>query len=464
MKIFSVLSHLGLVLEIFGIFLLIPNIVAWIFGENVFLPFFISAVMSFIAGILLDKRFEREELDLPSAMVLSTITFILISLLGSIPYLPYALPIDAVFESFSGFTTTGLSVLFPEKLPRALVFWRSFTQWIGGIGILIIFLLLLSSPGISSYYIYESERGASKVEMSVYTSVKRIFLIYTSYTLVGILLLFLLGMPFFDSIITMFSTISTGGFSATSKSIYYYNNMLIELVLIIFMVLGATSFFIHNKLLSKKFRYYIKSPETKIFWSLLLIFSILLTISFLHSPEPMRHGIFHAFSALTTTGFKNSGAGYSDMGKLFLIMLMIIGGYAGSTAGGLKLIRVGILSKSLLWLVKKSSLPLSAVVRVKFDGNVVEDSELTLVATFSFIYLLILLLSTIVISSLGYAPLDSFFISASAEGTVGLSTIDIANMHAIGKVILIIDMLFGRLEIIPVLVFIRYLFMRRSIL
>ena len=463
MKIHFVLSYLGLVLEIFGIFALLPNIIAWIYGEQTFIPFLVSAIIAFVSGIMLEKRFERGELDLSSAMVLSALSFIFISLIGSIPYLAYTDPVSAAFESFSGFTTTGLSVFKPETLPYSILFWRSLTQWLGGLGILLIFLLLMPSPGMSSFYIYEAEQAGQKVETNVHNSVRKTAIIYCVYTAIGIFALLIAGMPAFDSISTMFSTISTGGFSVHSESIAYYNSVLIEFIISIFMIIGATSFFIHNKLFRKEFMYYIKNPETRIFWVLIAVFSIMLAFAFIPSPIPIEKGIFHAVSALTTTGFTNT-ENIPELAMFLMIILMIIGGYAGSTAGGLKLIRIGIISKAFLWLIKKSSLPLSAVVQVKFDGRVVKDNELTIVSIFSFIYLFILLVSSMVISFLGYSPLDSFFIAASAEGTVGLSTIDIASMHVVGKIILIFNMLVGRLELIPLLVLLRYIFVRRSIL
>ncbi|MEE9323458.1 MAG: TrkH family potassium uptake protein [Candidatus Aenigmarchaeota archaeon] len=444
----SVFSYLGLVLIILSFLMLLPLAVSFIFAENVYVPFLLGALVSFVIGIFLSKKFEKEPLTLGSAMVLAGLTFVTISLLGSIVYLDHLEPINAVFESVSGFTTTGLTTVNPESLPYSILFWRSLTQWIGGIGILIIFLLLLSSPGMSSYYIYRAEGHSHRIEAGVYSTVKRIFLIYGIYTVIGIVLLTLVGMPLFDSFNHTFTSIATGGFSVKNNSTGAYNSPLIEVVMILLMVLGATSFFIHDKLFKRKFTEYVKNSEVRLFWTIIIVFSALVSLSFLSNPEPFRVGIFQAFSALTGSGFTLT-SNYPELSKLLLPILMIIGGFAGSTAGGLKLVRVGILGKAITWVSKKISYPISAVVPFKFHRRIVSDEELSIISLFSFVYILILIISTIALSFMGYAPIDSFFVSASAEGTVGLTTIDIASMNPLGKTMLMIDMLLGRLEILP---------------
>ncbi len=159
----SVFSYIGVILEILGILALIPIIVAWIFNENVYTLFFITAIISFVLGTILDKKFTKKELTLGSAMVIAILSLVAVSIVGSIPYLFYVTPLNAFFESVSGFTTTGLSVLDATALPYSLLFWRSFTQWIGGIGILLIFLVLAGSPGISSYHLYRAEAKEKKI-------------------------------------------------------------------------------------------------------------------------------------------------------------------------------------------------------------------------------------------------------------------------------------------------------------
>lgn len=449
MNFSSVLSYLGLMLDILGILMLLPLAVSVIFAEDVYIPFVLGAAISFAIGITLYKKFDREPLNLSSAMALASLTFVTVSLLGSIAYLDHLSPIDAVFESVSGFTTTGLTTVNPESLPHAVLFWRSLTQWIGGVGILVIFLLLISSPGMSSYYMYRAEGRTQRIEAGVYSTVKRIFIIYLAYTSLGIMLFALAGMPLFDAVNHAFTSLSTGGFSTRNNSIGSFNNPYIGIVSILLMVLGATSFTVHSNLFRRKFRDYLKNNECRLFWALILIFSALLSVSFLSLPQPLSLGIFHTFSALTTTGYGLGVENYPDLSKFFIIVLMIMGGFAGSTAGGLKLVRIGILGKAIVWVSKKISLPQSAIVPFKFQRKIVSEEELSIVSLFSFIYLLILVISAMFLSFMGYPPIDSFFVSASAEGTVGLTTIDIAGVNPLGKLVLMACMLLGRLEILP---------------
>jgi trk system potassium uptake protein TrkH len=168
MNLRSVFSYLGLMLVILAILMLLPLPVSWAFAEDAYISFLIGSIISFSIGIILFKKFEREPLDLSSAMVLASLTFIAVSLLGSIAYLDHMSPANSLFESVSGFTTTGLTTVNPEGLPRAILFFRSLTQWIGGVGILVIFLLLMSSPGMSSYYIYKAEGHSHRIEAGVY--------------------------------------------------------------------------------------------------------------------------------------------------------------------------------------------------------------------------------------------------------------------------------------------------------
>lgn len=451
MNVRSILSYLGLVLEIDGILSLIPAIISGIYQDGMYPFFLITSITAFISGTVLDRKFEKDDLDLGSAMIISALSFIIISLLGAVPFLSVLQPADAVFESVSGFTTTGLSMIQPESFAPSLIFWRSFTQWIGGVGILLIFLLLVGSPGISSYYLYRAEGRPEKIEASIRGTVKTIFMIYGIYTFIGAVLFFSAGMPLFDSVVVTFSAVSTGGFTPTNNSIGAYNNPLIEAIAIFLMVLGATSFFIHYELWKGNIKKYIKNSEIRLFWVLVAVFSLLL--SFLFTDNGIRNGIFYAFSALTTTGFSTLKS-ISGTPEFLLILLMIIGGCAGSTAGGLKLVRAGIVWKAFTWIGKKISLPPEAVVPLKYQEKTIKDSETAIIMLFVCMYIGILFITTLVLSLLGYSPIDSLFEAASAQGTVGLSVIEVSSMPVIGKTLLMLNMLLGRLEIFPFLVLI----------
>ena len=446
----SVLSYVGLVLMITGIFGLTPVIVSGVFSDGLYWLFLFMSLVCFITGFLLDRSFKKSDINLNSAMFISLLSFIAISLFGSIPYMSYLNPLDAIFESVSGFTTTGMSVIKnPENMPPSILFWRSMTQWIGGVGIIIISILLLNSPGLSSYYLYRAEGKGERIEASVRSSVRKIFFIYLTYTFLGILLFSVAGMPLFESVLNTFTAVSTGGFTTRSGSIGSYGNPFIEIVAIILMIIGATSFFIHARLWDRNIKGYVKNPEVRFFWGLVVVFSGLLTITFIGMPDSFRAGLFQTFSALTTTGFSILTTKPGETAQMLMIILMVIGGCAGSTAGGIKLIRSGVVLKSLSWIGKKLSLPEEAVVPFKFGDKTIKSNELTIILIFTFIYFGVILLSSLVLMMLGYSSLESVFMSASAEGTVGLSVIEPSSLHPLGKIVLMLNMLLGRLEILP---------------
>ncbi len=421
----SLLSYLGISLEILGILFIIPIFVGLLFQENQYIVFFVPAVVSFIIGFLLDKKFEKRDIDILSLMTLSVMVLLFSSIIGSLPYLLYTSPENALFESISGFTTTGMSVIPPESLPHSFVFWRSFTQWIGGLFAIMLFFVLSSSIGISSYHASSNEEMHINM-VNIKKDLKKVIKIYSIYTVFGVLILMMLNMNIFDSVIHSFSAISTGGFSSRNNSIYFYNSPYIDAGLILLMILGSTSFFIHNNIFRKRLKSYINNTESQTFWFLIVVFSILISFSFIYS-EPLRYGVFQTFSALTTTGFTNT-IDFPNASKFFLAMIMIIGGFSASAAGGLKIIRISILGKSLGWFIRKVIYPSSAAIPLKIKDKVVKSDDLSIVALFSFIYLAVLVLSTTILSILGYNPLDSFFLSASSEGNVGMASVNVSSI------------------------------------
>jgi trk system potassium uptake protein TrkH len=443
----TVFHYLGWVMLSFAFFSLTPLIFTLAFDDGVYIPFVLTSFISCILGFFLIKKFKRGNLTTGSVMVLASLSFLIVSLIGSVAYLDHLSPIDAFFESVSGFTTTGLTTIKPESLPPSILFFRSLTQWLGGLGILLVIILLLPSPGMSSYYVYKNEIKTDRPEKEISLFIKKILIFYVGFTLIGFFLFAFVGMPIFDALNHGMTAISTGGFSVKNESLGYYANPWIEIIAVFLMVMGATSFFMHLKIFNKQFSEYAKSSETQLFWFLIIVFSLLLSLAV--SAEPLRNGIFYTFASLTTGGFNLGYTQFPDLAKSLIIILMIIGGFAGSLAGGLKLIRVGVIGKAMTWISKKIFYPNSAVIPLKYNKRAIGDEELTMISLFSFAYILILVISSLILSFMGYATIDAFFVSASAEGTVGLTTIDIASMNFIGKIILICDMFLGRLEIIP---------------
>jgi|ETN02SMinimDraft_4_1059925.scaffolds.fasta_scaffold02526_11 trk system potassium uptake protein TrkH len=472
----TVLHYLGLALTITGFVMLFPAIAAYFFQELAF-TFIIPATVSIISGIFMMTHYEAGEVTMGRAMTLSAIAFVAIALVGAVPYIMQSQTIygevgvnayvSAYFESMSGFTTTGLTIL-PDitVVPESLLFWRSLTQWIGGVGIVVLFLIFFVSktmgssvPGMSAYYLFKGEANEERLEPSTAKSVRGIAKVYVFYTIIGLVIYRMAGMPLMDSINHILTSVSTGGFSTQVASTGTYGSVWLDTAIGIFMIVGATSFLFHYKLLGLKWKdlgRFAKNYEMKVWFLFMAIFAGALSTHFwlVGTENPLWKGIFQTVSASTTTGFVNMDiAGMGDVGLLLLTFVMFIGGSAGSTAGGLKIIRFLILLKAIPWTVRRFLLPKTAVFPLKVGTHVFGKDEISQVSVYLFIYLFITFLGAIILTIIGYPFIESLFEITSASATVGMSTgITQFTMPLLGKIVLIIEMLLGRLEILPVLV------------
>lgn len=464
MELRNIVSYLGLFLEINGILLLVPGFIALYYNEDIF-PFLFSFILSMSIGYLL-TRFERKELDLGDAMLLSVITLLLISFFGAIPFFMTMkgslidVLVNGYFESISGYTTTGLSVISNlDEYPHSVLFVRALAQWVGGIGIIVLCFSGLMRVDVSTIHIYRSELGLDHIRPSLKRTVREIIKIYVVYTFIGVLLLWISGVDFIDSLNQILCAISTGGF-VFSESVPY-TNWVSEIVIVAFMIIGATAFPLHYMLLNGRFREFLDSTEIKTLIAILSIgiglFAVILYHDGMDVSNAIGHSIFNIISALTTTGYSDMDFGdVHEFGPLLLIVMMLIGGGIGSTAGGLKLIRIAILAKSVLWMTRKSTLSERAIVPLKVGGRVFEEKEIVSIAVFFFIYILIMIFGAIVLAGYTSSTVDALFVSSSAIGTVGLSTIEISALPILAKIVLIIEMVAGRLEIFPLMVLLQY--------
>lgn len=467
----TVMHYLGIVLMIVGNLILAPVVLAVYYGEP-FIPYVIASSISLVFGFILFKKFKRGRLTLGRALVFGASAFAIMALIGATPYYLMSLQlfgelgvdafVNSYFESMSGFTTTGLSTLSNiDSAPLSLLFWRSMTQWIGGIGVVVLFLTVLVGPGMSATYLFKSEAREDRLAPSIKHTVRGMVRIYLFYTIAAIVVLFLLGMPIFDAVNHAFTAVSTGGFSTHATSIESYTSWGLELGMIMFMIIGATSFTLHYKLLGwrwKELKQFVKNRELQALVVILLVFTVVLSAHFYFNgdADPVKHGAFQVVSAATTTGYTSMEITQStDFTKSILILLMFIGGSAGSTAGGLKIIRLLMLLSSIPWLINRYLLPKTAILPLKVGGRAFSDREANQVSWYFFIYLLCIVGGTLVITAHGFGFLDSLFETTSAAATVGLSTgITAATAPLLVKVVLIFEMWIGRLEILPVLVWI----------
>jgi len=409
---------------------------------------------------------KEEGLSLSHGLLLAALAFFFLPMMGAISFLPsmnYQI-IDALFESFSGFTTTGLTIYSSlTDLPKSLLLWRALTQWLGGIGIVMVFLFLYSQLRAHHYTkladlttrtkttvaLYQAQGMGDELSGGLKDSVTRVMLIYLVYSILGIFLLWLVGLSLFEAIALTFTALSTGGFTVTDVLPSSAGSLLI---LSLLMLIGSISFATHHYLFRRQFKKFIYAFEKNV---LLIILLVMIVISWLSFPN-LQVVVFQLISALTTTGYSISAIAL--LPHLFIMMMMvamIIGGSANSTAGGIKVFRCYYLLRGIIWSVEKMVSPRAAVIPLKIHTRKVDVVQMANIGIFCFAYLLLLLVGTALFMLFGYSFFDSSFQMISALGTVGLQTMDLAVLAAPLKVTLIIAMLLGRLEIFPLLILAR---------
>ncbi len=467
---YSLLYYIGMILFVGGIPLFIPAAMAILLDGDPVLAycFYMPGIASLIFGFGFTRVFRKVDLDLGAAILLSALVWLILTAIGSAPFfMAHDLvdvsvgltPLDAFFESMSGYTATGLTMYTNvEILPKSILFWRSLTEWIGGVGVIVLFLtVLIRRSGTVAHKLYSAEGRSDRIVPSVIRTARHIWLIYLGYTLAGALALYALGMPFFDSLNHSMTALATGGFSVKNQSIGAYNNMAYNDVIIVLMLLGGISFVLHSKILRGKIKEFLSNIETTTMFFLVLFFSMVIYLNLFglsFDPAGFQHSTFQSVSALTGTGFATQDISqWSDFSKFSLTILMIFGGGYGSTASALKLIRVAVLLYAIWWTAKKVLLPEHTVMRFRLGGKFYTWEELSSVALYAWLYLVVLVLGAIVFMFDGHSAVDSLFEVASAEGNVGLSVgITSPLMPAHQKIVLIIEMWAGRLEIFPVLI------------
>lgn len=462
-----VLKYLGYLLVIFSVFPVLPIVAALYYGEPV-LAFFAPVLISFLIGWWLiarsenvGQKFSIHDFDLPRSISLSALSFIIISVIGSIPYLIIQKTsfIDSLFESVSGFTTTGLTILMDvESVSRSLLIWRAETQWIGGLSIVLLFLVIISAMRSQESLketttkaraianLYQAQGASEKIEANMKKSMRRIIYIYLFYTIFGIFLLFITGLTVFESIAISFTAISTAGFSVTNEFYTYWPTLAVVSFL---MLAGGVSFVVHNRF----FRGYLKDMwrDSNLRFYLLTITAAIGLAFWLIGD--FKIAFFELLSAFTTTGYSIADINYLPVFVTLLIFIgMITGGMLGSTCGGIKTNRFKLMLKSIPWMVRKASSPAGAIIPLKENRVAVTEENVMITQAFIACYMLILFIGTGIILLTGESFLDASFQTVSALGGVGLSTASPALFAPVAKGVLIVAMLFGRLEIIPLLV------------
>jgi trk system potassium uptake protein TrkH len=457
----AVLKYIGNLLLVFSVVLFVPMLAAIILGEtDAVVIYGISALITVGIGFILQKLLPNFELEIKEALILAAITFPLCSFISAVPMsLSAKMPLlDAFFECTSSLTTTGLS-LAPPSPTRIFFFTRSWLQWIGGIGIIVLVLGILIRPGTTAFRLYRVNLGESRIRPSVIATARTLGTVYIVLTLISITLLLLSGMSLYEAICHALSAISTGGFSTEAESIGAYKGFLIPFFITVSCIMGAISFSLYPEVL-KDPRALIRDPQVRY----LLGLSVLGTAAFAFTLSGMTgvsdvlraipDAAFQTVSALTGTGFSTIDmASLSDASKDFLSAIMCIGGSIGSTTGGIKLFRLIVIIQLIRLVFYRYFLPREAITPLKVNSQVVEPEEVYRIMTYVLLYSAVLVFSAFIFMLYGISSADAIFETSSALATAGLSAgVTYPGMPVLLKLVLCADMLLGRVEIIPLFI------------
>lgn len=464
MNIRLVLNFLGKILVYFTGILIIPLLIALYYGES-YMPFVVPMAISVILGaVFIFLKPESEVFRYKEGLAIVGLGWFLISFIASFVFMTIGVhPVDALFESMSGFTTTGATIFDSvEQLPMSILFWRNFTQWLGGMGIIVLFVAIFPAMASKSETLFHAEYPGvtlEKLKPRLEDTALILYSIYFSFTVLIIGILYLLGVSVFDSVIHAFTTLSTGGFSNHTESIAFFNNGLVEGVITFFMILAGTNFALHYYLFKER-KNIFRDPEFKVYLLILASASaaiILLNLNSLGYLDSIRYSIFQVVSISTTTGYTTADFDtWSNGAKIILLTLMFVGGSSGSTAGGMKVTRVYLLVKYAFLQVSKVAEPRTART-VKYGDKVVKKDILNQTAGFFILYILVFAVSTILISISNFDLLTSVSSVTACISNVGpaMGLAGASESYSFFpyhiKVILLLNMWIGRLEIFTVL-------------
>lgn len=491
---FKIIFHLmGLLLTVNGGFMMFSALVSYYYKDGVVSEMILAGVVTIISGglIMLVTRKNRKEIKKRDGFVIVTFGWIFMSLTGTLPYIfTGVIPsfTNAFFETMSGYTTTGASILNDiEILPKGILFWRSITQWIGGMGIIVLAIAILPLLGIGGMELFAAEApgpGSDKLHPRIADTAKRLWLIYVGYTFIETLFLKLAGMSFFDAINHSLSTLSTGGFSTKNISIGYWNGQpIIQYIIMVFMFLAGTNFVLSYFAFKTKFSKIFRDEEFRVYSIIIIVFTILVSLSIYYEADvslsnmnhPMiwgefesalRHGLFQVLSIITTTGYIT--ADYTLWTPFLTVLFfgfMFLGGSAGSTAGGVKIVRHILLIKNGLLEFSRTLHP-RAILPVRYNMKAVQQPIVFNILGFFILYMLSFIIGVLVFSWLGLDFKTALGGAASCLGNIGPALGDLGPIHNYNtlpnpaKWWATFLMLLGRLELFTVMILLTPLFWR----
>ncbi len=473
-----IIRELGILLIILAFLLLLPIAVAYIYNEpSTISPFLTSSILSGTLGVLFRLSPARTEFERKHAIALVVISWPIISIPSALPfYLNGTAPtfLDGYFEAISGWTTTGLTTIGAnaDLFAHSINFWRHLMQYLGGLGIIVMGIVVLAPlrDWETTSELAVAAGRKYRIVPSLNNTIKIIMGMYGIFLAAGTVLLYFSGLSFFDALCHAMAGFSTGGFSTRGASLGAFNSPWVTLTSLPIMIIGATNFVLVYYLFSGKLKDYIKDIESRVFWYFWIIFigGLIIWFAFRNAGySDSLDVIFMITSALTTTGWSTIPASavflqWAPLALIAIILSMLIGANASSTGGGLKAFRVGLMIKNIYWLTRENVMPDSLKMHKSYrhiEEKNMDYEELQHMMTFMLLYFLILFLSFIIFMIFNFPILTSFYEVTSAIGTVGLSSgITSTGINPLLKIVLCVDMWLGRIEILPTLYFMMYIY------
>jgi len=473
MRFYVVLRYVALSLVLNAVFMFITSLVSLYYDDGAFLPLIYSTFVTLLFGLFpLIFVPATTHITNKEGLLIVVLSWLLACLAGALPYMLWGGVFDfsnAWFESVSGFTTTGSTILINiEALPQSILFWRAVTHWIGGVGIIIFVLAVLPYIGIAEIILFRSE-FSTMVQQNFHrrarTAIHIVAGVYLGLTILEIISLYLAGMPLYDAVTHSFATIATGGFSPKNASIAFYDNPLFEGIIIIFMILSGINFVLIFTAISGNFKSLWRSTVLKYYLLFLFMGVLVSTINIsTHSSHDwlsaLRYSAFNIISIGTSTGFANTDTNlWPAFSKLILVFFTLQCACAGSTSGGIKVDRIVIVIKAFFRQIRNVMHP-NAIIPVRIDRKALDDSVVSKSVLYVMVYMIIIFISTLILTLLGVNLIEAFSGTAAAMGNVGpgLATVgstgNFAHIPIAGKWLLSIVMLLGRLEIYALFIFI----------
>ena len=478
MKFSPIIYLIGMLLCILSLFMMIPAFVDWLYGNNDWPAFVGASLLTLFVGAILylsSRDSTTEHLELRQAFLLTNSAWISIALFGSLPFLLSEIDMsftDAIFESTSGITTTGATVINNlEATSHGILIWRALLQWLGGVGIIVMALAVLPMLSIGGMQLFKTEsyETPDKVVPKAASFAAGISIVYITLTVVWALMLWVAGMPLFDSIAHAMTTLATGGYSTRSDSLAAFNSSSIEIIVIFGMIVGSLPFVHYLAITKKGLKNLFKDDQVKLFLTLIvfvvLIVSIYLNLNDIPFLEALRLASFNVISIITGTGFGTSDFNnWGGFPTTILLILMFIGGCAGSTTCGLRMARIQVLVANAKAQISKLIRP-HAVVVSYYNQKPIPENVAESVMGFFFLYIISFAVIACLLGGLGLDLITAISGAASAIGNVGPGLGDIIgpsgtyqSIPELGKLFLCVGMILGRLEIFAILVMFSPLF------